>query len=212
MTSPITHIIFDFDGVMVDSNLIRHEGYRDLFADEQPAVISKLFEYTSNNGGLSRYEIIRYAYHELLNRSADDALVQQAAARYSKIVSKKVEQAPDIPGAIDFLSVYSQDFELSLISSSDQAELRVICKRRCIDQYFGEILGSPTVKSDNLIDYHYRNGIGRDQSIYVGDTLNDWQACQKAEVLFVGFGYHLKGYGFPVVGSFEELRSKIPAH
>ena len=46
------NLIFDFDGVLVESNDIRIEGFRRLFQDYPENEVSQLMPYVEKNGGI----------------------------------------------------------------------------------------------------------------------------------------------------------------
>jgi beta-phosphoglucomutase-like phosphatase (HAD superfamily) len=54
------HIIFDFDGVLAESNEIRFNGFRKLFKDYPQYQVDQLVEYAKANGGVSRYKKIDF--------------------------------------------------------------------------------------------------------------------------------------------------------
>ena len=62
----IKNILFDFDGVILDSMPIREYGFRKIFENYDVALVEKLLVYHNQNGGLSRYVKIRYFFEKLL--------------------------------------------------------------------------------------------------------------------------------------------------
>ena len=59
----IENIIFDFDGVIIDSMRIRSDGFREIFCNYSQQQVEELMEYHNANGGLSRFNKIQYFYH-----------------------------------------------------------------------------------------------------------------------------------------------------
>ena len=62
----IKAIIFDFDGVLVESNHIKTEAFKELFQD-YPQHLDEIVKYHVLNGGLSRYIKIQYIYKKRLS-------------------------------------------------------------------------------------------------------------------------------------------------
>lgn len=202
------NVIFDFDGVMVDSNEIRIEGFRTLYASESGDKLEVFMKYLRNNHGLSRYRKIRYYYEHVQQQAVKDSTVRQDAERYSYVVAEAVANAPEIPGAEAFLKASAGHFCLALISSSDQQELRGICRRRGIDRYFEAILGSPEEKPTNILNLLRDNGWSREATVYVGDSVSDLEAASSAGVAFIGFGsenFPLSGRDHVIIDNFEQL-------
>ena len=64
----IKNILFDFDGVILDSMPIRDYGFKKIFKAFDDDLVNKLLEYHNQNGGLSRYVKIKYFYNKLLKQ------------------------------------------------------------------------------------------------------------------------------------------------
>ncbi len=58
----IKNILWDFDGVILDSMPIREYGFRKIFENYDISLVDKLINYHKRNGGLSRYVKIKYFY------------------------------------------------------------------------------------------------------------------------------------------------------
>ena len=58
----IKNIIFDFDGVVLDSVPVKTEAFIKLFQSYEKQHVDKLIEYHLKNGGKSRYLKIKYFY------------------------------------------------------------------------------------------------------------------------------------------------------
>ena len=144
------HIIFDFDGVLVESNEIRFNGFRKLFKDYPQDQIERLVSYAKANGGVSRYKKIEYFFNVIRQEAISNESVNHLAAKFSKLVEQNVVEAKPVDGSLEFLEKYSNSFDFAIVSGSDQTELREICKKRKIDHFFKKILGSPTEKTDNI--------------------------------------------------------------
>ena len=77
------HLIFDFDGVLVESNEIRFDGFRLLFSAYPTHQVDKLIQFAMANGGLSRYTKIRYFFEKIRNESISDEKVKAMSHEYS---------------------------------------------------------------------------------------------------------------------------------
>ena len=58
----IKNILFDFDGVIHDSNTVKTDGFRTIFNKYPKNIVENLVEYHEANGGISRYSKIRYFF------------------------------------------------------------------------------------------------------------------------------------------------------
>lgn len=184
---PAKAIIFDFDGVLVESNEIRSEGFRTLLVRNKfpPKAVERLIAFHRANGGLSRYYKIRYFFEQILRRQISDERLNELCAEFSAIVKKGVTEAPWVKGALEFLKENFSRLPCFIVSGSDQSELREICYARRIDGFFKDILGSPLEKEKNLEQLLRTHGLDREKTLFVGDSVNDWKAAETVKIRFV---------------------------
>ena len=165
---------------------IRFEGFETLFQTYPLAKVERLMEYVRPNGGISRYKKIRYFYEEILQEPLSKSKCNAVAMDYSRIVKNKIIKAPFVKGALRFFEENKNSYNFSIISGSDQKELQDICREKKIDKYFCEILGSPTEKNENLSNFLERKGLEKRKCLYIGDSINDYNAAKENELSFLG--------------------------
>jgi len=180
------YIIFDFDGVLVESNEIRFNGFRKLFKDYPQGEVEKLVAYAKANGGVSRYKKIEYFFNEIRREPISEESVNQWAAQFSTLVEQDIVEAKPVEGSLKFLEDYFSHFDFAIVSGSDQAELRRICEKRKINHFFKMILGSPVEKKDNIASLLSDLNWQHNESLYVGDSNNDLDAAKANDLDFVG--------------------------
>jgi len=180
------YVVFDFDGVLAESNEIRFQGFADLFQDVPADAQARFMDFVKANGGLSRYGKIRHLYKEILGQPLSEEQVHALAGQYSELVAERVIAAEAVPGSVEFLAGHADRFEFAVVSGSDQNELRRVCRARGIDRYFRAILGSPQEKTENLTELLSSQAWDRQACLYVGDSSNDRDAAAEAGIGFIG--------------------------
>ena len=60
-------IIFDFDGVILNSVNVKTEAFKELYKQYGSAVVKKVEKYHLENGGISRFEKFKYYHKNFLN-------------------------------------------------------------------------------------------------------------------------------------------------
>jgi len=180
------HILFDFDGVLVESNEIRFEGFVALFGEIPPEALDRFMSFVKANGGLSRYGKIRYLHDKVLGQPISEEQVDALAGQYSRLVMEKIIRADRVAGSLEFLAEHGNHFDLAVVSGSDQEELRQVCRARGIDSHFQAILGSPIEKQDNITNLLASQAWDARACVYVGDSLNDYEAATGAGIDFIG--------------------------
>jgi len=183
----VDSIIFDFDGVIVESNHIRTEGFRKLlkgknYPDEK---VARLVRFHVSNGGLSRYYKLRYFFEEILKEDISDSQLFSLCSEYSALVKQDVAGAEWVEGAPGFLKDNYLKYRFFIVSGSDQDELRDICRIRGIDKFVLDILGSPTDKKTNIKNLIHKYNLSAGHTLFVGDSVNDMEAAQSAGIRFI---------------------------
>ena len=144
-------IIFDCDGVILQSNQLKTQAFRKALSNEPIELVKKFIDYHKQNGGISRYLKFKYFYNEIKNESYSDQEINLAIDKYSKLVREElllVEYVPGFLSVINFLNKHK--IKCFVISGGDQLELNNIFKKRNIYKKFFRILGSPVSKKQHL--------------------------------------------------------------
>jgi phosphoglycolate phosphatase-like HAD superfamily hydrolase len=184
----IKQVLFDFDGVILNSMPIRDWGFCKLFEDYPQEQINRLLEYHKQNGGLSRYVKIRYFFNQILNQEITQAKVKQWADRFSVLVK---EQLCDPKLLIDttykFIQNNLSEYNFHIVSGSDETELLEVCGQLNIARFFISIHGSPVPKDKIVADIMNNNNYKKLETVLVGDSINDYEAAVANNIRFCGF-------------------------
>ena len=202
------YILFDFDGVLVESNEIRFNGFKKLFKGYPRSQVEQLVEYAKANGGVSRYKKIEFFFNTIRKEPVSSKSVNHWANQFSELVTKDILEARPVEGSLEFLEKYFNQFDFAIVSGSDQRELREVCKGRGIDSFFKIILGSPTEKQDNIAALLSDFKWARSKSVYIGDSNNDLEAAKTNDIDFIGRSSGLvdwEGYNVKFVSDLSSL-------
>jgi phosphoglycolate phosphatase-like HAD superfamily hydrolase len=186
---PPAALLFDFDGVIVQSDEIREYGFRTIFADEPAERVEELIVYHRANGGLSRYHKIRWYFGTCRGEAVDEMTVLALAEKFKAIMLDMMSN-PSIlvDETVTFLRQSAvAGIPMHVVSGSDQAELRILCSRLGIADLFISILGSPIPKIDLvrqvMAEYRYLP----ERTIFIGDAGNDHEAAKQSGLIFCGY-------------------------
>src|SRR3989338_610422 len=100
----IRAIVFDFDGVLVESVEVKTRAFARLFASEPPEVVQRIVAYHQRNGGISRFEKFVTIYREMLKRPLAEQMLRRLGEEFSRLVVEEVVAAPWVEGAREFLT------------------------------------------------------------------------------------------------------------
>lgn len=182
---PVSVIILDFDGVILESVGVKTDAFRDLFSF-RPDQIDKIVDYHRRNTGVSRFEKFRYIYREILGEPLSDEQFTFLSNRYAELVVDGVVNSPFVPGAREFLERFSRCIPLFVVSATPVEELAHIIRRRGLSSHFRRIWGAPTTKERAIREILEKTWSSPDRTIFVGDSVNDLKAARAAGVRFVG--------------------------
>ncbi|MBI3251917.1 MAG: HAD family hydrolase [Candidatus Omnitrophica bacterium] len=182
----IRAVIFDFDGVILQSAGIKTEAFRELFHEDFPGHLQKIMDYHRANMGISRHVKFRAIYDGILHLPLSLEEERRLGQRFKDLVYRKMLKAPFTPGAFEFIKRRSGRYAFFIASGAPLEELRAIVKERKIEGYFREIHGSPAVKEDMIHDILSRHGWGPEEAVFIGDAESDQRAAKSARVRFIG--------------------------
>jgi HAD superfamily hydrolase (TIGR01549 family) len=184
----IKNILFDFDGVILDSMPIRDYGFKKIFEDFDDDLVNKLLEYHNQNGGLSRYVKIKYFYNKLLKQEILEEKIINYANNFSMIMKKElVDKKYLIADTLRFIMENYKKYNLHIVSGSDEKELQYLCKELGIDSFFQSVNGSPIHKNILVESVLAINKYMKSETILIGDSINDYEAAKENNLVFYGF-------------------------
>lgn len=179
-------LVFDFDGVILDSAIIKRQAFADLYADYPAHDYQAIVAYLSRRGGQPREVKFHHIEEHILGRSVNNQGIQTLCDRFKENVEQKLMMAPTIPGAIEFLRHWHMSRSLFLLSATPQYELDDIVQSRGLATYFKAVIGAPPDKSTGLRNLLARHHFDAQRAIMIGDSYNDYRAARSNGTLFIG--------------------------
>jgi len=185
--SKYKYLFFDCDGIILNSNKIKTQAFKDVVSLYGNEAALELEDYHINNGGISRYKKFIYFIETIAQNHGikkDSINLNNLLKNYSRIVKNKLENCEICNQIIDYRR-YSKATWF-IVSGSDQQELiEVFEKRKLIDIFNGGIYGSPLSKDEIFNEIFKDKMIDRSKSIYIGDSKYDFFASQNIGIDFI---------------------------
>ena len=185
-TRPPAALVFDFDGVVVDSVQLKVDAFREMYSGHGDEILQAVEHYQRYHGGISRSKKFAHFERELLGKDADEARIADLSEQYSRIVEDKVASCPPVNGAIEFLERWAAEIPCYVISGTPQEELQRIAERRGLTGYFRILLGFPTTKEGGIERFLADGPYAPDRVVMIGDAMTDHDAAEAVGVGFVG--------------------------
>lgn len=197
-------LLFDVDGVLIDSLDVKGEAFADVFSDV-PDSRDTVVAFHRTHGGVTRSIKIGLLYERLMGEAPAEVELETRVRSFGEAVRQRVIDAPEIEGAHAALERWSQRCPLHAVSATPSEELTVILKARGLAAFFTGIHGWPPAKADAVRALLSQYGYEPEWTVLVGDSHEDFAAAQKSGVRFV----HLVA---PGASAFEGPHPTIAQH
>lgn len=180
-------IIFDFDGVVVESGEIKTQAFANLYREYGETIMAEVARYHVLHGGMSRYEKFRYFQHHLLEKPPLTVEEERVLdTRFSELVVEAVIASEAVAGAAELIRREAERIPLFVASGTPEAELNTIVARRGLARYFTAVRGSPTPKQKLIADILSGHALAAERVLMIGDALIDYQSARINNVSFIG--------------------------
>jgi len=191
-------VFFDFDGVILDSVDVKTKAFAKMFERNGPDIQCKVVQYHLENGGVSRFEKLRYYYNYFLNIPIDEKEIQKLSKEFSDLVVQKVIDSGFIEGAFETLEMlYQSSIPAFVVSGTPHDEINIITEKKRISKYFLEVHGSPRRKLEITKDIIDRRRYNPLRCLFIGDSMLDYTAAKKMRMHFLGIVPKEKASPFP---------------
>jgi beta-phosphoglucomutase-like phosphatase (HAD superfamily) len=205
-------IIFDFDGVIIDSNKIKKKLFFDLFQQYlTPKLKIEINNFLFNYAHLNRKEKISFIANKLLlnpKKKEIDSLINQ----FSRLSLLKLKQANLIPGIEELLNkIKENNICISINSAANKDEILKVLKYKNLLSFFDNVFGNSYSKSANMkkILSLYKD-INPKKICFIGDHISDHQAANEFQINFIGINHkNFKEYNFKNFKIYENFLSMI---
>lgn len=191
-------LIFDCDGVILDSNRVKTEAFYQSALMYGYSIAEEFVAYHINHGGISRYKKFAYLLENILPRyglKADISKRDELLAIYADLVYEGLLNCNVASGLLE-LRKQLPDTKWLIVSGGSQDELRKIFVKRSLDKFFdGGIFGSPDTK-EQILDREFEVGNITQSALFLGDSQYDYQAACHAglDFLFLTGWTEVKGW------------------
>lgn len=183
-----TTLVFDCDGVVLNSNKIKTEAFYKAALPYGEAAAQAMVDYHVAHGGVSRYKKFAYFLEQIAPGYAEQrkqlSNLEELLQAYACYVREGLLSCETSPG-LEALRKQTPNARWLIVSGGDQAELRDVFTQRGIARWFdGGIFGSPDTK-DEILSRELASGNIQHPALFLGDSKYDYQAANTAGLDFV---------------------------
>jgi len=178
-------VVFDFDGVVLESADIKTRAFATLFAG-YPEHVDEIVRLHVENAGISRYTKFEQIHRDILRIPFGEADSTRLGDEFARLVVDEVSRCEFVKGADELLERLASDYRLFVASGTPEHEMREIVRLRDLDHLFAGVYGSPASKAEILSAIAASEGVSPGRLLFVGDSRTDYDGALTAGVPFVG--------------------------
>lgn len=207
----IKTIVLDFDGVVVESNDIKHQAFSELFM-EYPEHYDEMMRYHRTHNHVCRHDKFKYIIENILGEEYTTKYANKMAERFSELTRDKIINCPFVDKAFEFIQhFFSNEYPLYIASATPLDELNIILNSRNLLPYFKRAYGAPMPKTEMFSDIIKKEKIFQDELLFIGDSYEDYEVAVKAGVSFIAkiSDYDFKGVDVTSFENISEIESYI---
>jgi len=173
-------VIFDLDGVLIDTGQFHRQSWYDLAREEDFQMSDELFYSTF---GMQNYQIIPLLVRRDLTAEDIERMSEWKERRYRELISGKLTLQEGARGLIDELK--SNGFLLAIGTSAPQANLAFMLEHTGVDDCFdayvtGEEVSNSKPAPDTFLKAAEKLSLTPGRCIVVEDAVQGVQAAKKA--------------------------------
>jgi HAD superfamily hydrolase (TIGR01549 family) len=178
-------IIFDFDGVIVESMDIKAQAFAYLFREYPKDIIEKVVKLHLDNGGMSRFEKFKIIYKEYLNKKLTSEEEKRLGNEFSNCCYHEMLKCPYVKGVKHFLENNYENYLFFIVSGTPHEEINDLVDERDLRKYFKEVLGSPEKKETLTKQILQTYNLQQNETVFIGDAPNDYVGAKEAGIPFI---------------------------
>lgn len=205
-------VLFDMDGVIVDSEPLHKKAYYKMFEDVKILVSTKLYESFT---GQSTFKICQTLCEYFHLKQAPSELVDLKRNHFKYIFENDATFSL-IDGVLDLIVDYKiNGLKLVLASSASMLTINRVFEKFDLDKYFVAKLSGADLKASKphpeiFIEAAKASGFKKEECLVIEDSTNGIQAASAAKIYCVGFdSLHSKNQDYKeadlVVKNFKEI-------
>ncbi len=184
MLRDIKTLVFDCDGVILDSNAIKTRAFFQAALPYGVQAAQALVDWHIAHGGISRYAKFDYFLNHIVNIGKSGTDRDQLLTTYASEVHKGMMTCAVTTGLHE-LRKRTRGLRWLVVSGGDQVELnRIFSARNLASMFNGGIFGSPDTKVEIFARELSKGNIST-PAIFFGDSKYDFESSTNAGLDFV---------------------------
>lgn len=179
-------VVFDCDGVLLDTMAAKIEAFRAWVPEQYAAQQQAFMDKVMHGFGTSRQLHIESFYHEIVGIRPDASFLNAEVDRFTSICEPLCAQAGWRQGSKEFVIRCLQEGAIRyVLSGTPQKPLEEMLHSNGGRELFDAIIGSPPAKPQSMERILAETGVAPGRTVFVGDANADRLAAEHVGVHFV---------------------------
>ena len=178
------NIIFDFDGVIMNSHIIKTNAFYYVFSKYGKNIGNYAVKLHIKKMGMPRTNKFNLINKYYLNNNLKKKDLNKIEKIFKDYVLKKIFKMKINKNLLKFIK-NSKNKNFYISTGTNQEEIKKICKKMKISKYFSEIFGSPKTKIMHINSIIRNYKIKKNDILFVGDSLSDYNAAKYCGINFI---------------------------
>ena len=180
-------MVFDFDGVIIDSAEVKIDEYRNLFSQftKNETTLNEIINIYRNSAGIPRQTTLKKVFKVVLDKTISNQEVEDLSLDFSKRIFQRLETIEPLKGVLEYLTIH-REVNKYIISGAPNSDVSYLTKKLKLSKYFKSIKGGPLNKKNEMINIRKLTNVKAQEIVYFGDQKNDCIAAKSAGVGFIG--------------------------
>ena len=178
-------IIFDFDGVILNSLEVKSNAFYDLYLKYGKSIANKVRNHHNNNTGINRFEKFKFYARNYLGKKITTKESADLSNKLRDLILKKILKCDYIYGVRNFIKLNRNNYIFFISSATPENELKIITNKLNISKFFEKIYGSPISKKDHIKKIIKLYNLNKKNVLFLGDALADYKAASWNNINFI---------------------------
>ena len=184
MLNNLKAVIFDFDGVIVESNSIKNSAFYKLAKKYHPHSKS-IIDYHLSNNHLSRQLKFEFFAENIFKKENRKEIIETLDKDYTDFTLDKIINCSFVKGLHQLLDFLKLKCDLFISSVTPIKDLTKIIEAKELDRYFLKIFGNPPTSKEQAI-FEIQKNYSKNEILLIGDSESDYRAAKESGINFLG--------------------------